>query len=786
MADKTTPVQILASHLRAAAWQRYLMESRLDDKHFADNGGALFHAVDTDVIKLFTNPFEVAVSTEKRRYGYAEIFPGDEKPISIALGRALAHFIFNRLCGADPPPLFVVPPLEQEIRDVYQAVRRDVEIERKQSIEEFDSLRGLANKLGKIEDEAEIVNLMQQHAPTLAKFFSGTRGSAAEYLRYLRLLQDGRLMPLEAAANDAEIVKDEAVRTTFARVNDVADLVEQHELRQAWTERLRREKSSATNSVFIFDDAQVLARVEFINRRLHDKARLVLITGDLAMHAAAEKYFPDDAAVNFARLYLRHPKCYLAEPWVLSLSNEPHDATEAEFIQWLDAFVAIAGPLARMEGTHNPEALKRLSSTSDAELDEVLGKIETNPAALLNDFRKRWHAYARTIMLAHGDVSKEEYEDSQASIKLFQDITTLRTRVETQIEKKVWEVWEAFFKAAPGYGYIFARGLNRTRRGMRPRNPPLLDFDRFKYARRLLREIHKSYDPLQLNDYQSTIEKLRGKEDANSDYTYYLVFGALFAAEGLWDVAAMLARRSWDIAQRNDIPEISGREAAYLQAVSLRHAARHSSALEEVSQWLEEARTCLKRDKQGYPKLRIGSGRYRAEDVALDLTYQLFSRFQGETPPRPVRSLQGIMEEARRCLAEVAQQAQDLHTSDDMEERIQEAAVLCHVNRHLLTNLFMSALLAKGSDPQALDGLEDVLSEFAENISTPEGNGGARSTFLVDAVYRVSAFLLEQDHHKKKSLQRKVIELLNDYDIKVASVMPYDVARFQYLRDLAL
>lgn len=784
MADKTSPIQVLASHLRAAAWQRYLMEPRLDDKRFADNGGTLFHAVDTDVIKLFTNPFHVAVATEKRRFGYAEIFPDDEAPVSIALGRTLAHFIFYCLGGADPPPLFVVPPLEQEVRDVYQAVRRDVEIERKRSIEEFDSLRGLANKLGKIDDEAEIVRLMQEHAPTLAKFFSGTRGAAAEYLRYLRLLQDGRLMPLEAVASDADIVKDEAVRRIFTPVSDLVDLVAQHELRAAWTDRLRKH-NRARDTVQLFDDALVLARIESINRKLHDKARLVLITGDQAMHAAGENYFPDGAAVNFARLYLRHPKCYLAEPWVLSLSNEPHGASEAGFIQWLDAFVAIVGPLARMEGTHHPEALKRLSSTSDAELDEVLGKLQTNPATLLDDFRARWHAYARTIMLAHGDVSQEEYEDNQSSIKLYQDITTLRTRVEKQIDQKAWEVWEAFFKAAPGYGYIFARGLNRTRRGMRPRNPPLLDFDRFKYARRLLREIHKSYDPLQLNDYQSTIEKLRGKEDANSDYTYYLVFGALFAAEGLWDVAAMLARRSWDIAQRNDIPEITGREAAYLQAVSLRHAARHSSALEDVSQWLEKARTCLERDKQGYPKLRIGTTRFKAEDVALDLTYMLFSRFQGEAPPRPIRSLQGIMEEARRCLAEVAQQAQDQQTSDDMEERNQKATVLCHVNRHLLTNLFMAALLARGSDPQALDGLEEVLSEFAANISTPEGEGGARSTFLVDAVYRVSAFLLVQDHHKKKSLQRKVLELLNDNDIKLASVMPYDVARFQYLRDLA-
>lgn len=758
MNDQLPPIQKLASYLKAAAQQRYLMEPRIQDKHFLANGGKLLHAVDTDVIKLYTDPFELSIPTQRRREGYAQIFPDDLKPVSIALGRTLADFIFRRL---DTTPLLVIPPLEQEIRVVYQAVHRDSEIEKKQSVDEFSRLQSLSSKLGKIEQDEQVVALMLEHAPTLARFFGGTRGHTAEYLRYLRLLKDKPLLPLDLASHENSTIKDENIFSALAPVTLLADRVALRDLREDWLGKLRTH-NPARESVNIFDDAQMLARIEWINRVLGGKkSRLVLISGDHAMHEAARAYTPEGEDADFATLYLRHPKAYLAERWVLSPENENGEGVENEFYRWLETFLANV----HMEGSNHREALKQLADKPVTEIEQLLTGLQKDPSTLVTQFSKNWSDYTKSIMLAHGQVSVEEYESHPALLKLWDNITTAVTRVEEQINCKVLETWDAFFESATATGYVFLREGNRQSGRKRARNAPLLAFDTFSEACLFSKKILESYDPAYLDAYRQNIDELQKKDD--SRYTYYLAFGVLFAAEGAWNVAAILARRALEIAQKIRQSPISGREAAYLLAVALRHSASCISDLEGVAALLTQAEKCLIKDKTERPKLSVRSTRFEAERVALALTYHLFHHFQGEVLPDDVPTLSQISTNARYLL-------------DGMDKE-QDKVVRMHTERHLLTNLFMVALLEKEqTNGQSLITLKPYLEQLESNLKC----SATPSTFLVATTQAVTACLLEQDAQKKKSLQRKAKNFLNDQDIEAAIVMPYDLARFHFFRKL--
>lgn len=758
MNDQLPPIQKLASYLKAAAQQRYLMEPRIQDKHFLANGGKLLHAVDTDVIKLYTDPFELSIPTQRRREGYAQIFPDDLKPVSIALGRTLADFIFRRL---DTTPLLVIPPLEQEIRVVYQAVHRDSEIEKKQSVDEFGRLQNLSGKLGKLEQDEQVVALMLEHAPTLARFFGGTRGHTAEYLRYLRLLKDKRLLPLDLASPENSMIEDADILSALAPVTDLADLVKLREFREDWITRLKASKSSSREAIYIFDDAQMLARIEWINRAFGSKTRLVLISGDHAMHEAGRAYTPEGEEADFATLYLRHPKAYLAERWVLSPENENGEGVENEFYLWLETFLANV----QMEGCNHREALKQLSDKPVTEIEQLLTGLQKDPSTLVTQFSKNWSDYTKSIMLAHGQVSVEEYELHPALLKLWDDITTAVTRVEEQINCKVLETWDAFFESATATGYVFLREGNRQSGRKRARNAPLLAFDTFSEACLFSKKILESYDPAYLDAYRRNIDELQKKDD--SRYTYYLAFGVLFAAEGAWNVAAILARRALEIAQKIRQSPISGREAAYLLAVALRHSASCISDLEGVAALLTQAEKCLIKDKTERPKLSVRSTRFEAERVALALTYHLFHHFLGEVLPDDVPTLSQISTNARNLL-------------DDMGNE-QDEVVRMHTERHLLTNLFMVALLEKEqTDGQSLIPLKPYLEQMESNLKC----SATPSTFLVATTQAVTACLLEQNAQKKKSLQRKAKIILNDQDIEAAIVMPYDLARFHFFRKL--
>lgn len=762
------PGNTLARYLKAAARQRYLMEPWRDDKRFAAQGGTVFHAVDVDIVKLYTNPSDMSVATQQqRREGYAQIFPDDEKLVSIALGRTLADFVFHAL-GAEGRPMFVISPLEQEIRSVFASVKRKSEAEQQHAYRELEKLRGFVNRLKNINDPDRVAEEMLRHAPKLACFLAGETGPSAEYRRFLGLLAGKRLMPLDVAV-ESGFFQDEMTRRAMAPITDFSDRVALHDLREAWFDRLRKKKSTSTN--LVFDDAQALARLEWINGRLDEKSRMVMITGDHAMFEAAS-YVPEGEEASFADLYLRHPKCYLAEPWVLSPekaeSTERAKEAETEFFNWLETFLSNL----RLENDSYAAALQDLISLKESDVEALLMCGQGDRDSIMREFQSRWRGYARSVMLDHGTPSSAEYLEKDAAQLLWNNLKDSFARAADQLESKVQETWKDFFdlSTATGYEMLFLRQTERGERQMRARNSPPLDFDRLKKARAFIKKIMASYEAGRLENYRAEIEKLR--EEDPSGYTYYLAFAVLFATEGVWGVAAIMADRAMDIAKDCGEKRISGREASYLLAVALRHVSTNVNELPSVSYLLDRADECLKKDKQGCSGLKVSAIRFDAERVALALTYHLFQRFQGEALPEDVLPLVSVEEKARQLLAVL--------------DREKKPDIRHIVERNLLTNLFMSVFLRlvnlAGSETDDREVLRPYFEQFYDNLT---GNGEViKKTFLVKSVYLVAAWWMAEEKQQKKTCLREMLLLLNEDGIHANKVMPYDIPRFRFLRQL--
>ncbi len=761
----------LARYLKAAARQRYLMEPWHDDKRFVADGGTVFYAVDNDVLKLYTNPFGMAVSTPRRKEGYAEIFPDDEKPVSIALGRILADFVFLSLTDENKP-LLVIPPLEQEIQSVFNSVKHNAEAEQRVAFRELEKVRALASKLKALATPELIAEEMLSIAPTMGRFLAGESGHSAEYRRFLRLLAEKRLMPLDLALA-SDYFQDEAIRHAMQPPMDFADRVTMHDLRENWFNRLLTKKSRSVDLLYVYDDAQVLARLEWINQRLSGRARLVLITGDHAMFEAAD-YMPEGEGGTFAERYLRHPKCYLAEPWVLSPEKTAElgrskDVT-TEFFDWLETFLS---NLRLQDGESYSQFLRMVSESSEAEVESLLLCGRDDRDDIMRDFQEHWRDYVRSVMLDHGIPPSSEYQNKRAALQIWEKLQKSFEVAAGLLENKVQESWEDLFEisTAKGYEMVFLRQTGRAgAQPMRARNSPMLDFDRLSKAKAFIQNILASYETGHLEDYRAEIEKLRDED--KTGYTYYLAFGVLFATEGVWGVAAIMADRAKNIVKEKSDARITGREASYLLAVTLRHISDNAKELHGFQHLLTEADECLRLDKQAYPPLNVSSMRFDAEHMAFQLTYRLFHRFLGDELPEDVWSLNKI--EVGIC---------DLLAQLDRERKPEIRHV---VERNLLTNLFMTTFLRhenlSAATVEERNTIKPYFSRFDANLINNETS--ILITYLVKVVHLLAKWWLTEEKPQRKTLGNELIGLLSNDNIQANKVMPYDIERFGYLRSL--
>ena len=767
MNTPNTP-EILKNYIHDAAQQRRLMEPWLNDQRFIEDGGKVAYAVDTDVIKLFTDPAKQSIPQQHRAFGYATIFHDDDKELSIAFGQSLAEHIFTNLVP-DGGPLMVMPSQEAEIGRVFAAVARDASRSQNAAQHEVEKLQATISELKPFEDRLdELAEQLKKRAPALAQILRGVDGPNVELNRFGRLFSEQRIAGLDFLAKHKEWY-DAELRALFPAVANIPDLHRLNQLTDDWLETLKKTKGPKKFKDKVEDDAQALARLQWMNEKIDsEKFRIVFITGDEAISEAADK-MSSETEPGKLNLYIRNPRAFMADnrvlfPWADD-DRQNHDLTK-----FLDLFLAKFPRDNHLGAAHHDGVLEE---SEDGLIKTCHTALERFPE-MVTDFCEKWADFTRDVS-ARAIPLDLTAEDLGIDADVAGAIENIMNKVERDLKKRIDAAWSACFDAATRSGFDIldsaSKGNVASEPQLRPRNAPPLYFDRFERTTKFVRELLSKTGKVNSQEYQESLDMVK-EEDAETGYLFNLAFAMLFASMGRWPLTAILANRALQKARESDDERLSGREAYYLKAITLRHTAQKAADLYEIDGLIKSALDCLEEDRKNYEELEVWPIRFGIEQTSAQLARSLFAIFCKSISNNNLQSLEEIQAAFQAHLAQL---------SDDVKSQM-DPWIYLNIERNLLTNIFMTALLRVFKNEESVNTVEmaSLFKQFEWNVNADNCQKIGKS-YLVNMVHSVSKICLG---HGNKAFARKTRSLLSDLAIDDNSVMPYDKQRFKFLRGI--
>lgn len=767
---KEQDVYSLVDRVQDAARQRLWMDSWLNDRTFLKSDGKLIYSIDVDIIKLYLTPFELSRPLRGRK-GYSRIFRNDPDHVSVALGKAIADFIF--FDSVNVTPRLVLPPLEHEIADIYGALVMSADTEHTEARKEL--VAGLDKLLGQLKGEtnkSKRVDMLVTNLPAVTKYLFSDKGPSAQLQRLGDLVEHSSLLPL-----DQFILRYQEItplREILNSPRSVRDWILFTERKNEWKRRLSKKKIGRKETI-IDNDASVLSRLEFLNHLLERmNYRIVHITGDQALFDVAQSYRPTNSRLSFAEKYLRHPRAFLGESSVLfatPISAGKHSSQQ--LTEWLDVFLA---DFTDSKSLGRDKLRLILSQNRKTLAKHARAALSRNPDALAL-FQNRWNEFTGPLTLAHGrGLNVDNTSNSAHSLHpLVTDLDSLLQKLSDLVEQRVRMTWERCFAAATSVGLSLVQAEARPKR-----NLPPIAFDRFHRVRTIVEkqisENARHYVANRIN--QKEVERLW--DDDKTGYLYYLVFGLFFAAENKWRVVSILADRCINIA-RNEARKkdsiISGREAFYLLAIAQRLLSATSSDLDTAAKYICEAIEALEKDRKGFPQLTITPLRFEAEFIALAVARHMINRFVEHPFPDKQDSRLIPFDRLIQTIAEL------LHRlNEERDTRIKET-----IRRALLVNLFSILALSVDSDVAFdLHVFEKDYSAFKDSLN--EERTSIAVSYLHQSVFLAARSLFEKpaSRTERRSWRSEIVGHFSDPSISNATITVYDAKRFEFLRDLSL
>ena len=803
-------VAVLDEYVEDAARQRLYLQGWERDRELAESGGRIIYSIDTDILNLFLDPVGMAASRSatgrRSRPGYAQIFRHDSRELSIALGSAIAEFIFFPL--GERAPLLMLPPLEREVGAVFQAITVQADQEHNKALAELDRLRenitGFAEKIQATSNDSERLDLIIGEMPNLHKLLFGYGGPSAELARFAVLLERSELTDFAGFLSRPHDVHADVVEN-LRSLNTIRGWIEFSHLQGGWEERIERSKSKWKSRKNIEADCRALARLEQLNRILNpSRVRVVHITGDRAIFEAANAYQPHGDDQSFASHYLRHPRAFLAEPSVLFTESDVYSRKAKELIPWLDVF------LARFTGTAallSVELVRLLQQTPEDRRASMQQVLEGDPDAGWV-FEEEWNQFCGPIALAHvltayGEnysqfeqylsflhgwaegLGNEDRRSFQDAARAFEDGAKEFERIlddlEEAVAERVLETWQDCFAAATSTGFSLLRfGVGRQSPA---RSPLPITFATLQAASDFFSKMLHDGDHGDGRRYRRIIEELRSEDDTG--YLFFLAFGALFGAQGKWRIARILAARALEAVgprlNQTRPGEINGREAYYLRAAARRLTARGPEDFEKAKSDLQRAREALERSRAGDPEHPITPLRFDAEQVAIDLGGHLFNLFSETASERELSHEwpEPLQEKIRELLGRIDRELPEPRT----RERVRRALLV-----NYLTCVFLRAWSPSGTFHSSAIREQDRLV-FDELSRRTEGGEGVpiEQSYLHRAVLLTAHTLLAPPETREdlRKLRWELRAHFEDGAIAANLVTNYDHRRFEFMRDLA-
>jgi hypothetical protein len=798
--DPQSEVDRLEGYVKAAASLRLEIAPFLQDQTEMLRGKRVLYCVDTNIVRLFTAPSSTAPKNRIGGAGYGVVFPDDDETSAGALGAALSRFIFYRLTHkleADPAgsvPLVLLLGHDAEIRRLYDLVAKEERGDRKSVSERRKRLVTLLTDIAEEPDNEARLKIVRSEVENLFEylFFGDTRTD--HFNRFNQLISDGRIARLDSFAS--RLVADNSNRKE-ARIIEAAlrgpstfaEQSEESSYRLKWEERLSiaaRFRSRHRLS----PDIAALSRLEFINRHLRGTNYvLALITGDESMRRAASLHYPfGEEAEDFATLYLRHPRAFLAADEVLL----PLEAAEPFAQQrslglisnWLDAL------LARYLTDQPPRSLENVRHLIDSPAPERLQRLRLRveeslrlDAGAADRMKSEWDKHVQVLREEHSAPSRlarEEIERILGSKQSGRFVGVLE-EVDRILAVRSERTWSTFFAAIVRTGYDL---LTVDASEKRSRNAPPLDFDSLLQAKIFARSIinGKNYQPIESPQLQAQLEAIRSEDPTG--YAHLLAFATLFANAGRWHVSSLLSTRAITIARRlvaaratgsfesEQTARISGREAFYFTAVASRMSATSLEDLAGLESNLDEARLALAADKKRQNPAQISSIRFDSEALALVLTRILFRFFLRRHFDKVVE-----IRELRRLLQQIA-------TLYEGVDHLEDSWIKAVVRRNVLTNYFMTtALLSNYPEAEALRRTERKENFAAIYLRTGGKEVELQDTRLVSTVRLFASVAFGPENEKPADVWQTELDELERHlaSDKSEFAMPYDRKRYAYL-----
>jgi hypothetical protein len=795
----------LVSYLVAAAKLRLELAPYESDRELERVGGAVFHAVDTNIVTLFLAPHLMGPAGERGDGGYGVVFPGDDRETATALAAALSRFIFWNLTGAQQPLLLLIGH-DAETRSIFEAVARNT----KSAIDVLEasgkSLLSLLKRLKAETVDEERISLLEQFAPELLQHLFYEKGPASELRRFSMLFTQGRLMRLSVAIRQDQFFsendkKNRELCRLFSVPSNIGDQLEESQYRVAWRKRLQDSAASSLKEHRLRADSSALARLQLINNKISgSNQRLVLITGDQKMFAAADSYKPyENRSETFSELYLRSPRAFLAAPDVLAPDftiGAAHSRAPILINNWLDTLLAryTGAQGVRKKEIHNiafgdPRAVATLQRLA-ADVTKV------DPAAA-DSIKMVWSEYTTYLRASHAAVS----DLARAEVKRYFGVTLERETedallsVERRLRRTGEQSWQAFFAALMRAGYDLL-SIDDLASEQRCHDVPPISFDAFVKAREFVREVLGGIvnSPAPENTLAALHDGLLIEDPTG--YAGALAYAVLFAHAGRWHVARLMADRAIDIANRvqEDILEklgkgevaprsetvISGREAFYFAAMCERLQVREPVGLLVAQQLLSKAERSYERDIQRNHKLSVNKARFVAERRSIEMARCMFRELLSQD-----NADLGKYIEPSEVMSAIAQEFQKIYALPDdwMRRRIQNSMAI---------EFFMGAALLDNRSSLKADLITDCMKFLSgvNELIMVEVLGRAKNLDTSWLTTAIGCYALSRFTRCLGKTKRKILDLMDNLDGVLANnpdiviVTAYDRKRYEMLSRL--
>ncbi len=788
----TEDSDVLKDYVHAALLQWQYTLPLLLDKREALAGTKIIYSVDADIVKLFTNPVGVAAPVRGRSYGYLQLFFDDRREECIARGRVIANYIFRSLHHGKP--LLVIPPLNKELIGLYDSAAQQAHDQQFATQRQLSTLKIELDSVRETKDKEKLLEYVASKAPDLVRLIEGDQDATSELRRFSILFRDRLVAEPEFLISrklfDTQILS--ALQAPERWLDLELDL---NRYREAWVGSVGKPGGRARRWRA---DVEAMARIQLINKLLPSNVKLVHITGDSYLFSTGRDIFPDGGDLSFAELYLRHPRAFLAEPDILLVDksipqtelNDSHleaSATDfSEFSRWLIVFLAKFWKRDYAEIYENIGRSGEAHSPKHDMGDDAIEEFCRDFPEVVSAFRSGWDDFSQKLTLGHAGKMIE-------SMPYMRNLSGLLRLSFEEIESRITDIIDESWRSSFQYATATSYGITRissdraakrgsAKRGL-ARSIPLIMFERFPKSRDFVKLIIQSSSFVNLGDQRySDLFAAIDNEDS-SGYLYYLAYATLFAAEGRWRLARILADRSFGLRHRSQNSIISGREAAYFSAVAIRNSARTPEQLAVAERWLDVAQQCWEEDKITHPTLRIDLLRFDLERDSLAAAKEFFAIFSNRPPTSPddaVTTLKEINDRFSRALLSVSAQLNEASKYNDYEVWIAQ-----NLERRALINILMNALIRKYyfDRPIVTDEWDDIQQHYlalTRNVATLT-QPAISDSYLYNVVWLVASVWLAKEHSE---FEKMALDVLTDEEIAAHEVMPYDTARFHFFRSV--